>query len=69
MPANEKEENEQLRMVMMLSKQEKEAETEYAPEVSSNTKTIAHKNLSEGEAATVLLSMTSRHWKKMNLNN
>ena len=63
-PANEEEENEQLKMVMTLSKQEREAETVCVSEVSSNTKTSCHKSLSEGEAANVLLSMTSigRKW-------
>ena len=58
-PANEEQESEQLKMVMTLSKQEKEAETVCVSEVSSDTKTSCHKNLSEGEAANVLLSMTS----------
>ena len=58
-PANEEEESEQLKMVMTLSKQEKDAETVCVSEVSSDTKTSCHKNLSEGEAANVLLSMTS----------
>ena len=50
-PANEEEESEQLKMVMTLSKHEKEAETVCVSEVSSDTKTSCHKNLSEGEAA------------------